>query len=144
MQRKCDNCGNAKINFVEKRFDCMLSAEQRSKCCMENGSLWTEILIKADIDAEWVAIEVARIIYNQGKAKVFNVLESQVDNPIKLKASKRIVEDILTNISRDVGSFIESILDDWTHEVEFGGEVHDKDAAETAREYKEIQSVLGK
>lgn len=32
----------------------------------------SEETIKATIDAEWVAEQVAGIIYNQGKAKIFN------------------------------------------------------------------------
>lgn len=98
--------------------------------------------IKAEIDSVWVATEAAGMVYKQGKAKIFNVLESQLNDDQKLLACKRIVTDILTNISRDVGSFIEDTLGDWKQEVEFGGEVSEEDAAEAAREYEEIKEVL--
>ena len=98
--------------------------------------------IKATINAKWLATEVGQIIYRQGKAKVFNVLESQIDDRTKLGASKRIVEDILANITRDVGSFISEVLGDWEEEVEAGGEVSDEEYLETMKEYEEIENIL--
>ena len=98
--------------------------------------------IKATINAKWLATEVGQIIYRQGKAKVLNVLESQIDDRTKLGASKRIVEDILANITRDVGSFISEVLGDWEEEVEAGGEVSDEEYLETMKEYEEIENIL--
>lgn len=94
------------------------------------------------IDAKMVAIEAGGTIYKQGKAKFFNVLESQIENPQRLKAAKRITEDILTNIARDVSTMIQDILGDWTTEVEAEGLVAGHEAVEAEKEYQEIKGVL--
>lgn len=94
------------------------------------------------IDAKWLAIEVGGIIYKQGKAKVFNVLESQIENDKKLRAAMLITQDILRNIARDVSDLIQSTLGDWKEQVEVGGEVSDEVAREAIKEYEEVKDVL--
>ena len=102
--------------------------------------------VKAVINAEWLAEQVAGIIYNQGKAKIFNVLESQFHpgpwGYKQLEATKRITEDIIANIARNANSFIKDTIHDWEQEVEFGGEVSDDDVEVARRDYQELQEVL--
>ena len=76
--------------------------------------------IKGTIDADWLGTEVAGLIYRQGKAQIFNVLETQFENPndLKLRAAKRLVENILDNIGRDAKRLIVDTLGDWKEEVE--------------------------
>ena len=108
----------------------------------------SEDTIKATINAEWLATEVAGMIYNNGKAKIFNLLESQINPEInmgqnaRLAACKRIAEDNLSNIAKSAADFIRDMLGDWEQEVEAGGEVSEEDAAEALKEYKEVQRIL--
>ena len=85
--------------------------------------------VKATINAEWVSNEVASIIYRQEKAKIFNLLESQIspETPpgqnVRLQACKRIAEDNIGNTANIVAKFLRRILGDWEQCVEAGGEV---------------------
>jgi hypothetical protein len=98
--------------------------------------------VKGIINAEVVCIDVADIIYNQGKAKVFNVLESQLEGQ-KLVASKHIVEDILTQISRNAAGYLKDILDDWQVEVEAGGILEGQVAIEAQQAFQKVKEVIG-
>jgi hypothetical protein len=104
----------------------------------------SEEKLRGIIDAKTLAVEVGGIVYKQGKAKIFNVLESQIDDPNKLKACKRITEDILTNISRDASEFIIDTLGDLEIDVEVdaAGDLPEKEAAEVSMEYEEIKEIL--
>lgn len=97
--------------------------------------------IEGVYDAELLAIEVARIIYNNGKAKVFNVLESQFDGQ-RLNACRRIVQDIFKSIAKDAADFIKDVLGDWEIEVVGHGEVSEEDEAEARKQYREIEELI--
>lgn len=106
-------------------------------------------ITKATINADWLAEQVAGIVYNQSKAKILNVLESQL--PInngsdmqKLRACSEITVDIIGNIARNVSDFLRSVLGDWEQECEFGGELSPKELTEAQREHAEIQSMLNR
>lgn len=98
--------------------------------------------IKGIVNADVVCIDVADMVYNQGKAKIFNVLESQLEGQ-KLYATKRIVEDILTTISRNTASYLKDILGDWETEVEAGGLIDEQTAAEAQLAYQKVKDVIG-
>jgi hypothetical protein len=68
-------------------------------------------------DVNMLAKDVADIIYRQGKAQVFNVLESQIEDHQRLNASKRMVENLLSNIGRDAKMLIKDVLGDWKVET---------------------------
>ena len=91
--------------------------------------------IKVTLNAEWLAQNVADLVYRQGKARMFNVLESQLSPEVpeerhRLMACKRLVEDILSDITRDVAALIRHTLDDWATEATAGGEVDADDVPE--------------
>lgn len=98
--------------------------------------------VKGIIDAKTLAIDVGGIIYKQGKAKVFNVLESQIEDINKLQACKRIVEDILTHISRDVAEFLLDTLEGWQIEIETDDILPEDATEEATREYQEVKEIL--
>lgn len=91
-----------------------------------------------------VAVDIGGMIYNQGKAKIFNVLESQIDEPRRLRACKRIVEDILTKIARDASQYLIDILGDWEAEVEYDpdAQLPENEAAEAEKEHQKIKEIL--
>ena len=99
---------------------------------------------KAIIDAEWLATEVASIIFNQGKAKVFNVLESQLEPGTRLGAAKRLTEDVISNIARDSAHFIKDVLGDWQDEVIPGPEVDltPEEIKEIESDYQKIEQII--
>ena len=104
--------------------------------------------IKATLDAEWLARNVADSVYRQAKARVFNVLESQLSPEMpgekdRLWACKRLVEDILSDIARSSAALIRHTLGDWTTEVTAGGEVSEEQVQEAIKAYKEVSKVIG-
>ena len=104
--------------------------------------------IKATLDAEWLARNVADSVYRQAKARVFNVLESQLSPEVpgerdRLHACKRLVEDILSDITRDVAGLIRHTLGDWTTEATGGGEVNADDVQEAIKGFEEVTKIIG-
>lgn len=99
--------------------------------------------VKGIINTETVCVDVADIIYNQGKAGMFNVLESQIDEQNKLYACKRIVENMLKGICRNTTGYLKDILGDWQIEVEAGGILSGKDEKEARESLQEIKGVIG-
>lgn len=97
--------------------------------------------VKGVIDSKVVCIDVADIIYNQGKAKIFNVLESQLEGQ-RLLASKRITEDIITHICRDVAKYLGDILGDWQIEVDAGGVLEGQTAIEAQQAFQKVKDVI--
>lgn len=59
---------------------------------------------------------LAKLVYSQLKAKVFNVLESQIENDTRLSAAKRVTEDIITNVTKDMENYIKDNADSWYNE----------------------------
>ena len=96
---------------------------------------------KGIINSKIVCVDVADIIYNQGKAKIFNVLESQLEGQ-RLIATKRIAEDIITHICRDVAKYLEDILGDWEMEVEAGGVIEGQAAVEAQHAYQKVKDII--
>ena len=105
----------------------------------------SEETVKGTIDAEWLAVEVAGLVYNSGKANIFNILESIYEDEYdpRLRANKKLAENIISGIGKRVSELIRDTLGDWQVEVEAGGEVSPEDAAETRREYEEARKVAG-
>lgn len=143
----CDVC-NKSVKSVYEAKDLNGKTYVGHKHCLngiKNGVCCSNV--KATIDADWLATEVAAIIYNNGKAKIFNVLESQLPQETttdhqKMRACKDIAVDIIGNIAKKSADFIREILGDWEVEIEAGGEVSDEDAIEAEKEYDEIQRII--
>jgi hypothetical protein len=111
-----------------------------------------ENTVKGIIDAKIVAADAAGIVYKQMKAKIFDLLESQlspgpypeahkVTDP-KLAACKRIAESMITATARDVNNFILDMLGDWEIEVEAGGKLTPEEEVEAIKEQCELEAVL--
>lgn len=101
----------------------------------------TKEAVKGIIDAKIVCVDVADIIYNRGKARIFNVLESQLDGQ-KLTATKRITLDIISQICRDVAEYLTDMLGDWQIEVEAGGELEEQAVIEAQQAFQKIKEVI--
>ena len=97
--------------------------------------------VKGIINAQIVCVDVADIIYNQGKAKIFNVLESQLEGQ-RLSASKRITEDIIAQICRDASGYLKDILGDWHIEVEAGGVLEEQAAIEAQHAFQKVKDII--
>lgn len=104
--------------------------------------------VKCIIDAELLAKVAGGMVHRQGKAKMFNVLESQIpENEIeRIGACKCIVDDILSNIAVNVFKLIKDTLGDWQIEVEVGGELSEeeeiKKEVRAQKEYEKIRRIL--
>jgi hypothetical protein len=103
----------------------------------------SEEKVKATINGEWLAEQVAGIIYNQGKAKIMNLLESQIpeSEPLRLSACKGIVQDALEVIIYNTTRLIKDTLGDWQQEVEFGGELTLEEELKALKEHNELKKV---
>lgn len=117
-------------------------------------------IIQGVITAESIGLDAGGIVYRQGKAKIFNVLESILagDDPVRkhdalemskesrrLMAYKRIAEDILNNIARDVKQYVVDILgDDFQIDVQTdaGAILTGEDKAKADAEYRELEEKL--
>ena len=110
----CKTCGHAKFRIATDKWECQLPTKIQSKCFKENGSLWVGKENVCDvITAEILAKEVAEMIYNQGKAKIFNILESQIEDGSRLRACKRITQDVIGQIAQNAIELTGSILGGW-------------------------------
>jgi len=107
----CNDCKNAEIDLARREINCLLDADKWRECFRNYGKHFVpRNEIETTIDAEFVATNVADIIYNQSKARIFNVLESQLEANHKLLAVKRITEDIIADIAKNASDFIKDIL----------------------------------
>lgn len=114
----CEECGNAKFILDEQRWKCQLESEKTLECLKSHGRYFiSRDKVEATINAEFVATSVAGIVFNQSKAKIFNVLESQIDNEKRLAATKRITQDIIADVVKKVYKFIIDILGNWEGKV---------------------------
>lgn len=103
----------------------------------------SEDKVKGIITAEIVCIDVADIIYNKGKAKLFTILESQLEGQ-KLSATKRIAEDVISELCRDAAIYLKDILgNDWQMEVETGGILEEQKAIEAQHAFQKVKEVIG-
>lgn len=102
--------------------------------------------IKGYYTAEQLSLDVAGIIYRQGKAQIFNVLESQFQDQVdlRLKAVKRLTENILANIGKDVSKYISDVLGDWKQEVLVSAEdtLTDQELEEAKKEHEEQKKLF--
>ena len=98
--------------------------------------------IEGIYNAELLATEVAGIIYNQGKAKIWNLLESQLDNNSRLHACQHIAKDIIAGMAKDAAGFIKDVLGDWEIPVIGSGEVSPEDEEEARKQYREAEEVI--
>lgn len=101
-----------------------------------------EDVIKAKINGQWLGGEVARTIYCRGKAKLLNIVESLGLEPKRETAVKRMVENVLDEITQNASDFVMMTLEGWEQEVEFGGEPTAEEKAEALKEYEEVQKIL--
>ncbi len=109
--------------------------------------------------AEQFAVQAAGIVFNQGKAKIFNLLESQLgfDHHIevrlgqdmpeshRLKATKRMAQDIISGVAKDVKQFIIDFLGpDWKQEVLYdpNDTLTGNEEEETKKEFEELEKTL--
>ena len=113
-----------------------------------------ENLCEGFMTAEQFALQVAGIVYNQSKAKIFNLLESQLaesatvfipeDSP-RLKAVKRIAQDVIKDVAKDVKEFIIDFLgEDWKQPILFDPEDALTGEGEKAaqQEFDEVEEAL--
>ena len=122
-----------------------LSTQAKGRAKKSEVVKLSEEIVKGTIDAEWLALELTGLIYNSGKANIFNVLECMYEDrhDPRLAANKRLVSSILDGICKKSSKLIADVLEDWEVEVEMGGEVSSEDAAEAKREYEEARKVAG-
>ncbi|MDR3560490.1 MAG: hypothetical protein P4N59_03465 [Negativicutes bacterium] len=100
---------------------------------------------KAKINAEWLSGEVGGMIYNQGKAKVMNVVETLIPlGTDKHRGYSRLVEDIMDTIGKNAVRLIKDTLGNWEQEVELGKELTGEELAAAKAEYAEVDNVLKK
>ena len=129
-----------------------MTEEKQSYGMSENlcEGFMTENLCEGFMTAEQFALQVASIVYDKGKAKTFNVLESilpQADGAgvRKLEAFKRITEDIVSNIAKDMKKFIIDVLgNDWRQPIYFDPDdaLSGKEAKEAEEEFDELEEAL--
>lgn len=98
--------------------------------------------VKGVITADILANEVASIIYCQGKAKVCNLLEAQLSPDYRLNAAKRILEDMLTQITKDVAHYIINIVGDIEIPIVGGGTMTEEEEKEAQKQYNEIEDII--
>lgn len=111
------------------------------------------------LSAEDLALQVAGIVFNQGKAKIFNLLESQLgmQEPYsdamypkesqRLRAVKRMAQDIIKGIAKEVQEFVVSTLGrDWTMSLYYDPEdvldANSKEYEEAEEEVISLQEAL--
>jgi len=121
----------------------VVARAKQSKANLKGGILVDkQSEVTGTLDAQWLAECVGQTIYNTGKAQIFNVLEAVMPKSEQLTATKRIVQNILTSITKDVADQLREILDDWKMIVAAGGEVSPEDEAQARKEYEEIQEII--
>lgn len=100
---------------------------------------------KVIIDANWLATEVASIIFNRGKAKIFNVLESQLESGERLNAAKRLTEDIISHIAKNSADMIRNVLGDWQEEItlEPEADLTPEELEEIKSNYDKVEQIIG-
>ena len=129
-----------------------MTEEKQSYGMSENlcEGFMTETLCEGFMTEEQFALQASGIVYNQGKAKIFNVLEAIMSSNMpgekdKLYAAKRLVEDIISNIAKDVKTFIVDMLGEgWQQPVYFDPEDALTGEGEKAaqQEFDEVEEVL--
>ena len=77
---------------------------------------WEEGSTTVQLDRDTQIALIAKHLYNQLKAKFFNVLESQVSDGKQLAAAKRLTEDIISNLTSSIENHIRDTIDDWFKE----------------------------
>lgn len=66
--------------------------------------------------------DLSEYLYNQQKAKIFNLLESQIENGQRLKACKSLAQDIIDNGNQLLKQHLNNIIKDWDAEIDVGCE----------------------
>ena len=142
--RSCENCGNSYFSTEAGKAVCNLDGGKRYECIKGFNSLWEPDGIVVTVDAEWLGQQIAHIIFNQCKAKFFNVLESQLENGSRLMAAKNITADIIRSVSKDAESFIIDVLADWQEKLIAPDEaiLTEDEEAEAIKEYEETKEAL--
>jgi len=138
----CETCGNAKLRLATGKWECQLSKEEQTLCHKTYYGKWVEQEgVEGIINAGILAEEVGALIYNQSKAKIFNLLEAQMDcDGVRMRACKQIAQDIIALIAKDASELIKNVLGDWQAEVVGYGEISDPEEAE--KEYAKVKSIL--
>ena len=110
----------------------------------------------AIVDAEWLGEQISHMVFNQCKAKIFNLLESQLgmQEPYseimepkesqRLKATKRLAQDIISGVAKDAKEFIIDMLADWEEKLIISDEaiLTDEEEEEAQKEYEETVKAL--
>ena len=123
--RKCEACdygrGGFDVRWGGYRRYCTHPAivdsdEGKPSICGWLGEypLFAEgVLPQVTTSVEDVMFQVGLMLYDGLKGKILTVLESQIDNPDKLKASKTITEDILSQAENDIKEYLVAMFDNW-------------------------------
>lgn len=103
--------------------------------------LKAETIVGGYYDAGLLSVEVTGIVYNQGKGRLFTFLESQFEGQ-RLSACKKIVEEILSDVSRNAGNLVRDMLGEWRIEVEACGEVTQEEAEKALDQHSLAEDIL--
>ena len=153
--RKCENCGRFD-GVTANKLNCNRSTLKRVECQKEGFSMWEPDGEIAIVDAEWLGEQVSHMVFNQCKAKIFNLLESQLgmEEPYsdamypkesqRLRATKRMAQDIISGIAKDAKEFIVDMLADWEEKLIISDEaiLTEDEEAEAIKEYEETKEAL--
>jgi len=93
-------------------------------------------------DIECLCQCIGQTIYKKGKAQIFNVIEAVMPNNDQLYAIKRVIENVLTYITKDVADELRSFLDGWEIEVTGGGELSPEEEDQARKDYQEIEEII--
>ena len=88
---------------------------------------------------------VGQNIYNYGKAQIFNVLETALEPGERLRAAKRLVENILNTITNDVATILTDTLgQDWEMPVLYPveNELSPEEVTEARKAYDEVEKII--
>lgn len=139
----CKDCGNAGFSVHDGSWKCQLNRNKKTECMRECGKHFVpRAEIEVTIDSDFVAVNVATIIFNQGKAKIFNVLESQIENERRLSAAKRIAQDIISGIAKDASNFILETLDGWQETALTGELLEGEIVGKFKKDHEEVQKAI--
>jgi len=108
MEHDCFFCSKYQYDAKDKRLKCTLNKESK-KCYDLNANEYRHWTSETQIDLEKYACIHVQTIYDSLKAKLFNILESQLPpepDDRRLKAVKNITEDIISKFSNDVKDII--------------------------------------
>jgi len=104
-----------------------------------------EQILKGTIDSEWLATEIAVMIYSSSRKEIFDVLECiyEKERDPRLSANKKLVSNILNKTCKNISKLIADVLENWEVEVEVGGKISPEETLPAIREYNNTRGMIG-